>query len=119
MSITAPSSWPDRRPVARAARMAHASSFSFRLRWPPNRSLSLCLPSDPMPAKPTILIVEDEARMRRLLELDLGEAGFQTLSASEAEKGLELLRREHVDLVLTDLKLPGMTGLEFLHSAKR
>ncbi len=72
-----------------------------------------------MPAKPTILIVEDEARMRRLLELDLGEAGFQTLSVSEAEKGLDLLRREHVDLVLTDLKLPGMTGLEFLHSAKR
>ena len=53
--------------------------------------------------KPTILIVEDEARMRRLLELDLAEAGFQTLSAQDAEKGLDFLRREHVDLVLTDL----------------
>ena len=68
---------------------------------------------------PTILIIEDEARMRRLLELDLGEAGFQTLSAPDAETGLDLLRREQVDLVLTDLKLPGMTGLEFLQSAKR
>jgi DNA-binding NtrC family response regulator len=67
---------------------------------------------------PTILIVEDEARMRRLLELDLAEAGFQTLSAGDAEKGLDLLRREVVDLVLTDLKLPGMSGLEFLHAAK-
>src|ERR1700722_617405 len=72
-----------------------------------------------MPPKPTILIVEDEARMRRLLELDLGEAGFQTFSASDAEAGLGLLRREHFDLVLTDLKLPGMSGLEFLRSAKR
>jgi DNA-binding NtrC family response regulator len=68
---------------------------------------------------PTILIVEDEARIRRLLELDLGEAGFHTLSAADAEKGLDLLRREQIDLVLTDLKLPGMGGLEFLQAAKR
>ena len=66
-----------------------------------------------------ILIVEDEARMRRLLELDLGEAGFQTFSAPDAEAGLALLCREHIDQVLTDLKLPGMSGLEFLQSAKR
>jgi DNA-binding NtrC family response regulator len=68
---------------------------------------------------PTILIIEDEARMRRLLELDLAEAGFQTLSAPDAEAGLGLLRQEHVDLVLTDLKLPGITGLEFLQAAKQ
>src|SRR5579872_408482 len=66
-----------------------------------------------------ILIVEDEARMRRLLELDLSEAGYQTFSAGDAEKGLELLRREQIDLVLTDLKLPGPGGLEFLQAAKR
>ena len=68
---------------------------------------------------PTILIVEDEARMRRLLELDLGEAGFQTLSAPDAETALNLLAKEHIDLVLTDLKLPGMSGLELLQAAKR
>ena len=66
-----------------------------------------------------ILIVEDEARMRRLLELDLSEAGYQTFSAADAEKGLDLLRREQIDLVLTDLKLPGLGGLEFLQAAKR
>ena len=59
---------------------------------------------------PTILIVEDEARMRRLLELDLGEGGFHTLAAGDAETALSLLAKEHVDLVLTDLKLPGMSG---------
>jgi len=69
--------------------------------------------------KPTILIVEDEARMRRLLELSLGEEGYATLAAENAEAGLKLLGREPVDLLLTDLKLPGMSGLELLEAARR
>jgi DNA-binding NtrC family response regulator len=68
---------------------------------------------------PAILIVEDEAKMRRLLELNLGEDGFTTYSAGDAETGLKLLREHAVDLVVTDLKLPGMNGLEFLHTVKR
>jgi DNA-binding NtrC family response regulator len=68
---------------------------------------------------PNILIVEDEAKMRRLLELNLGEDGFTTLSAGEAESGLKLLRENKIDLVVTDLKLPGMNGLEFLQTIKR
>ncbi|MGC1226297.1 MAG: sigma-54 dependent transcriptional regulator [Candidatus Sulfotelmatobacter sp.] len=67
----------------------------------------------------TILIVEDEAKMRRLLELNLGDDGFTTLSAGDAETGMKLLRENTVDLVLTDLKLPGMNGLEFLQAVKR
>ncbi len=67
----------------------------------------------------TILIVEDEAKMRRLLELNLGDDGFTTLSAGDAESGLKLLRENTVDLVVTDLKLPGMNGLEFLQAIKR
>src|SRR5207245_3200708 len=68
---------------------------------------------------PAVLIVEDEAKMRRLLELNLGEDGFTTLSAGDAEAGLKLLRENPVDLVLTDLKLPGINGLEFLQTIKR
>jgi DNA-binding NtrC family response regulator len=67
----------------------------------------------------TILIVEDEAKMRRLLELNLGDDGFATFSAGDAETGLKLLRENAVDLVVTDLKLPGMSGLEFLQTVKR
>ena len=67
----------------------------------------------------TILIIEDEAKMRRLLELNLGEDGFKTVSAPDAETGLRLLASEQVDLVLTDLKLPGMSGLELLQAVKR
>ncbi len=66
----------------------------------------------------TILIIEDEAKLRRLLELNLGDDGFKTLSAGDAETGLKLLASEPVHLVLTDLKLPGMSGIEFLHKAK-
>lgn len=68
---------------------------------------------------PAILIVEDEAKMRRLLELNLGEDGFTTLSAEDAETGLKLLGQNPIDLVVTDLKLPGMNGLEFLQAIKR
>jgi len=67
----------------------------------------------------TILIVEDEAKMRRLLELNLGEDGFTIFSAGDAESGLKLLRENAVDLVVTDLKLPGINGLEFLQAVKR
>jgi DNA-binding NtrC family response regulator len=68
---------------------------------------------------PAILIVEDEAKMRRLLELNLGDDGFTTFSAEDAETGLKLLRENPIDLILTDLKLPGMNGLEFLQTVKR
>src|SRR5256885_3140577 len=67
----------------------------------------------------SILIVEDEAKMRRLLELNLGDEGFTIFSAEDAESGLKLLRSNAVDLVVTDLKLPGMDGLEFLQTIKR
>ncbi len=66
-----------------------------------------------------ILIVEDEPRMRRLLEISLGEDGHSVQTAGDAESGLQYLRKETADLVVTDLKLPGMNGLEFLHEGKR
>jgi DNA-binding NtrC family response regulator len=67
----------------------------------------------------TILIVEDEAKMLRLLDLRLKEEGFTTLTATDAEAGLTLISRERIDLVITDFKLPGMNGLEFLQAIKR
>jgi DNA-binding NtrC family response regulator len=71
------------------------------------------------PDKPSILVVEDEAKLRRLIELQLGEDGFHVRAAADAEAGLQLLNQEPFDLIVTDFKLPGMTGLEFLHAAKR
>jgi len=68
---------------------------------------------------PTILIVEDEPKMRRLLEISLGEDGYSVHTVQDAESGLKYFQHETVDLIVTDLKLPGMNGLEFLQEAKR
>ncbi|HVN82167.1 MAG TPA: sigma-54 dependent transcriptional regulator [Terriglobia bacterium] len=68
---------------------------------------------------PNILIVEDEPKMLRLLELNLAEEGYTLFLASDAEGGLKILRQEPIDLVLTDLKLPGMTGLGLLQEIKQ
>jgi DNA-binding NtrC family response regulator len=73
----------------------------------------------PGKSMPTLLIVEDEAKMRRLLELNLAEEGYTLHAVADAEAGLKILRRETVDLVITDLKLPGIDGLEFLGAVKR
>ncbi len=68
---------------------------------------------------PTILIVEDEPKMLRLLEMNLAEEGYKVRAAADAEAGLKLFREHRVDVVVTDLKLPGMSGLEFLEAVKR
>src|SRR5690242_16897692 len=65
-----------------------------------------------------ILIVEDEPRMRRLLEISLGEEGHTVQTVDDAETGLRFLHKDAIDLILTDLKLPGMNGLDFLEQAK-
>jgi len=69
--------------------------------------------------KPPILIIEDEPKLRRLVELHLADEGYPVESAPDAEAGLKLLRNDSFGLVLTDLRLPGMTGLEFLKAAKQ
>ena len=69
--------------------------------------------------KPSILVVEDEAKMRRLLELQLSEEGFRAQTAADAETALRLINGDKFDLAVTDLKLPGMSGLEFLQAVKR
>src|ERR1700728_3997891 len=71
------------------------------------------------PGKASILIVEDEPKMRRLLELQLAEEGFQARIAADAETGLQMLGKESFDVVVTGLKLPGMSGVEFLQTVKR
>jgi DNA-binding NtrC family response regulator len=67
----------------------------------------------------SILIVEDEVKLLRLLELNLAEEGHDVFLAGDAEQGLKILRQESIDLVLTDLKLPGISGLEMLQEIKQ
>jgi len=62
--------------------------------------------------KETILIVEDEKDIVKMLEYNLKKEGFNTLSAMDGEDALDMATRRHPDLILLDLMLPGMDGLE-------
>jgi len=67
--------------------------------------------------KKRILVVEDEEKLRRVLELQLSSAGFDVDKAAKAEEALKVVDR--ADVVLTDLRLPGMSGLELLAAIRR
>lgn len=62
----------------------------------------------------TVLIVDDEANMRWVLQRALEQAGYQALAAGRGEEALTLAARQRVDLVLLDLKMPGLDGLAVL-----
>ncbi len=67
----------------------------------------------------TVLIAEDEANMRRVLCALLERDGFRTIAASDGAAALELLAREPVDAILTDLRMPKLNGLELLEQVRR
>jgi len=60
----------------------------------------------------SILVVDDEPQIRRVLRSSLGSQGGKVFDVETGEQALELLRRETVDLVLLDLNMPGMGGIE-------
>jgi len=66
-----------------------------------------------------ILIVEDEKDIVKMLEYNLKKEGFRVISASDGEDALDLAVREHPDILLLDLMLPGIAGLEVCRSLKK
>jgi two-component system cell cycle response regulator DivK len=62
----------------------------------------------------TVLVVEDNALNLKLVRDVLGHAGYQVLEAGDAERGIELAREEQPDLILMDIQLPGIDGVEAL-----
>lgn len=61
-----------------------------------------------------ILLVEDDHEMRSLISDSLSSEGFEVTQAEDGEAAAAKIAREDVDLVITDIGLPGMSGLEFL-----
>ncbi len=59
-----------------------------------------------------ILIVEDEIKIGRFLELELKHEGYEVLLASDGRLGLEKALKENVDLIVLDIMLPGLSGIE-------
>jgi len=67
---------------------------------------------------PKILIIDDDTSLRRVLEYNLQEAGYRVVAAANGEEGLRLFGEEAPALVITDMKMPGMDGLQVLKAVK-
>ena len=65
-----------------------------------------------------VLVIEDEANIRTLTEMLLKRLGHEVLLADNGWKGLELYRREHPDVIVLDLIMPGMDGIEVLRQIR-
>ena len=63
---------------------------------------------------PVIIVIDDEQRQRNILETILEDEGYEVHAAPSAEKGLELIKTFDPDIVLTDLKMSGISGLQLL-----
>jgi len=69
--------------------------------------------------KEKILIVDDEKDIVKMLDYNLKKEGFRIISANDGEDALDLAVREHPDLIILDLMLPGMDGLEVCKALKK
>ena len=67
----------------------------------------------------TILIVDDEKNYPPILAAVMEEEGFEPLMANSGEEALTILKHSDVDLVLTDMKMPSMDGIELLENVKK
>ena len=65
-----------------------------------------------------ILVVEDRESLRRMLERALEQEGYRVSTCADGEQAADRLAEESFDLVLTDLKLPGMSGIEVLRASR-
>ena len=67
----------------------------------------------------TILIVDDDEVILRVLERDLGQAGFAVVKAGNGKEALEIVSRDTVDIVISDISMPEMDGLAFCEQLRR
>ena len=67
----------------------------------------------------TILLVDDEEDIRQVLEMALKDSGYHVLSASNSQEALNVFAEKQPPIVMTDIKMPGMDGIELLQRIKR
>jgi two-component system response regulator PilR (NtrC family) len=68
---------------------------------------------------PRILVVDDERSMRELLAIVLRREGYEVLLAENGRSAVDLLEREPVDLLISDIKMPDLSGVDVLRAAKK
>ena len=70
-----------------------------------------------LPERKQILVVDDEPNLRRVLAAQLSRDGYDVHTADDGEQALAVLGENHIDLVITDLRMPKMDGMELLRRA--
>ena len=65
-----------------------------------------------------VLVIDDEALVRKTVRKTLDKAGYQVLEASDGESGLALHQDSPVDIIITDILMPGMDGLQILRAIR-
>lgn len=65
-----------------------------------------------------VLVVDDDESLRRVIEYNISEEGYKVLSASNGKKAMDIFRQEDVDLVITDLQMPEMGGIELIRQLR-
>lgn len=66
----------------------------------------------------TVLIVDDAPTMRQLVTFALKDAGYEVIAAVNGKDGLDKLAQKKVDMIVTDLNMPEMNGIEFIKQAR-
>ncbi len=74
--------------------------------------------SNSLPTRPKLLIVDDDSSLREFLEIFLAKEGYKVDSADCGGKAIEKVRNGSYDLVITDVRMPGMDGVELLRRLK-
>ncbi len=72
-----------------------------------------------LPERKQILVVDDEANLRRVLSAQLSRDGYEVHTAEDGEAALAFLKEHHIDLVITDLRMPKVDGMDLLRAALR
>jgi two-component system KDP operon response regulator KdpE len=71
-----------------------------------------------MSTEPLVMAVDDEAGILRLIKLELAEQGFRVITASSGEEALQLAEEQRPDIVLLDIVMPELTGIEVLRKLR-
>lgn len=69
-------------------------------------------------SKSTVLIVEDDSVLKKMYEQKLTSDGYNVFGAADGESGFEIFNSENIDFLLTDIMLPGISGVELLEKIR-
>jgi two-component system, cell cycle response regulator DivK len=78
----------------------------------------MAAPDQPPNARKRVLVVEDNPLNMRLFSAMIAAEGYEVLEADSGQRGLDLAQQEHPDLIIMDIQLPGLSGLDVIQSLK-